>query len=216
MYLLIVGAGKIGEKLIELALQNKDDVVVIEKEKEKCEEISKKYDVIVINADATLKETLIEAGADSANAILTTADDATNLLVISLAKSLGIPLLVSVVNEEENRAMFIEKGVNIVENPSLITAEHLYRAIRHPLVKEYINLGDKMEIFKIGIQENSKMVGRKVEDARLPKMVTLIAIERGEQVIIPLPDTSFEAGDLITFLARKDKIDDVMKIFLKE
>ncbi|RLF55284.1 MAG: TrkA family potassium uptake protein, partial [Thermoplasmata archaeon] len=72
MYLIIVGAGEIGEKLIKLALQNKDDVVVIEKSKERCDEISKKYDAIVINADAREKETLIEAGAENADALIAT------------------------------------------------------------------------------------------------------------------------------------------------
>jgi len=90
MYIVIVGAGEIGEKLIRLALQNKDDVVVIEKNKEKCDEIAKKYDAVVINADATVKETLEEAGVDKADALVTTADDATNLLVISLAKTMGV------------------------------------------------------------------------------------------------------------------------------
>ncbi len=216
MYIIVVGAGEIGEKLVDLALKNKDDVVIIEKNKEKCEEISKKYDAIVINADATVKETLVEAGVDNADALVTTADDATNLLVISLAKTMGVPSLVALVNNEESRPMFMEKGVNVVGNPNIITAEYLYRAVRRPLVKDFMTLGQRAEIFKIVVPQDSKIIGKRVKDAGLPKMVSIIAIERDSEVIIPAEDTCFKAGDLVTLLARKDKIDKTMEIFFKK
>ena len=216
MYLIIVGAGEIGEKLIALALKNKDDVVVIEKNKEKCEEISKKYDAVVINADATDKETLLDAGADNADALITTADDATNLLVMSLAKSIGIPSLVSIVNNEENKPMFIEKGVNIVGNPAAITAEYLYRAVRRPMVKDFMSLGERAEIFKISIPPNAKVAGKAVGEVKLPRGVSIIVIERDSEVIIPAEDTRFQPGDLVTLLARKDKIDKTMEVFFEK
>ena len=216
MYIIIVGAGEIGEKLAALALKNKDDVVIIEKNKEKCEEITKKYDAVVINADATEKETLLEAGADSADALIATADDATNLLVISLAKSIGIPSLVALVNNEENKPMFIEKVVNIVGNPAAITAEYLYRAVRRPMVKDFMGIGNRAEIFKISIPPESKVAGKTVGDVKLPKGVSIIVIERDSDVLIPSPDTVFHPGDMVTLLARKDKIDKTMDLFFRK
>ncbi|MCD6481224.1 MAG: TrkA family potassium uptake protein [Thermoplasmata archaeon] len=216
MYLIIVGAGEIGEKLITLALRNKDDVVVIEKDKEKCTEISKKYDVVIVNADATEKETLMESGADNADALIATADDATNLLVISLAKSLGIPSLVSLVNNEENEPMFIEKGVNIVGNPAAITAEYLYNAVLRPMVKDFMTLGNKAEIFKIKIPINSKVVGKQVGGVKLPRGVNIIAIERNDEIVIPSEKSVFKEGDVVTLLARKDKIDKTMNVFFEK
>ena len=61
MYIVIIGAGGIGRKLVELALKDKHNVVVIEKGQEKCEELARKSDVTIINADATQEETLKEA-----------------------------------------------------------------------------------------------------------------------------------------------------------
>lgn len=216
MYIVIVGAGEIGEKLIDIALKNKDDVVVIEKDKEKCNEISEKYDVVVVNGDATEKEVLEKAEVRNANALVTTADDATNLMVISLVKmqEMKVPSLVSVVNNEASKPMFIEKGVNIVGNPSAITAEYLYRAIRRPMVKDFMALGSKAEIFKIKVPEGSKIAGKTLEDLKLPRKVSrVVAIERNSDFILPEDDTVIREGDIVTILARKDKIDKIMDIF---
>ena len=216
MYLIIVGAGEIGEKLLNIALKNKDDVIVIEKDKAKCDEVSNKYDAIVLNSDAREKETLIEAGADHADALVTTADDATNLLVVNLAKALGIKSVVSVVNNEENESMFVEKGVNIVGNPTALTAEYLYRAISRPMVKDFMTLGNKAEIFKIVIPKESKVVDKIVGEIKLPKGVNIIAIERNSEIIIPSPESVFKAGDTVTILARKDKIDKTMGVLFEK
>ncbi|MEA2054545.1 MAG: TrkA family potassium uptake protein [Candidatus Thermoplasmatota archaeon] len=216
MYMLIIGAGGIGQKLTDLALKNKDDVVVIEKDKEKCDEFSKKYDAVVINADATVKETLENAEINKADALVTTADDATNLLVISIAKNMGVRSLVSVVNNEESKPMFIEKGANIVGNPDALTAEYMYRAVKRPMIKNFMSLGGHAEIFKIVLPEQSELIGKKLKEINLPSRVSVIAIERNSDIIIPIPDTRLAVGDCITVLAREDKIDKAMELFSKK
>lgn len=216
MYVLIVGAGGIGQKLAELALKNKDDVVVIEQDKEKCEEFAKKYDAVIINADATVKETLEDAEIERADALVATADDATNLLVISLAKNMGVNALVSVVRNEESRPMFIEKGANIVGNPNVITADYLYRTVQRPMIKDFMTLGGQAEIFKIILPDHSRLVGRTLKEINLPKRVSIVAIERNSDIIIPVEETRLAAGDSITVLAREDKIDKAMELFCKK
>ena len=210
MYIIIVGAGEIGQQLTEIALANKEDVVVIDKSKEKCDEITRKYDVVAIVADATEKETFEEAGIEKADALVATADDATNLMVVSLAKHMGVPSLVSVVNQKESEPMFLEKEVNIVENPNILAAEYLYRNVRYPQVTDFMRLGGQAEIFKITLPEESKLVGKTLRELDLPGRVLIIAIERDSDIIIPVEETKLVANDSITVLARKDRIDKAM------
>jgi len=89
MYIVIVGAGGIGKRLTELALKDgHHNVIVIDKDQANCEEIARKYDAVAINADATQEETLDESEVRKADVLVaTTNDDATNLLVVSLAKN---------------------------------------------------------------------------------------------------------------------------------
>ena len=137
MYIVIVGAGGIGRRLTEIILKDgKHNIIVIDKNQERCEEIARKYDAIAINADATPEETLDESEINKANVLVTTTrDDAVNLMVVSLAKNKGVKHLISVVNQEESKPMYMEKNVKMVKSPNIVMAEHLFKSIKHPRPK---------------------------------------------------------------------------------
>ncbi|RLF51886.1 MAG: potassium transporter [Thermoplasmata archaeon] len=215
MYIVIVGAGGIGKRLTELALKDSNhNVIVIDKDQARCEEIARKYDVVAINADATQEETLDESEVKKADVLVTTTnDDATNLMVIGLAKNKGVKHLVSVVNQEESKPMYMEKGVKMVKSPNIVMAEHLYKSIKHPNVDEYMNVGKYAEIFRLPIAPNSKLSGKTIRQIGLPKKALIVAIERDNKFIIPTEDVKLFAGDKVTVLAHKDQVDKVAELF---
>jgi len=215
MYIVIVGAGGIGKRLTELALKDGNhNVIVIDKDQARCEEIARKYDVVAINADATQEETLDESEVKKADVLVTTTnDDATNLMVIGLAKNKGVKHLVSVVNQEESKPMYMEKGVKMVKSPNIVMAEHLYKSIKHPNVDEYMNVGKYAEIFRLPIAPNSKLSGKTIRQIGLPKKALIVAIERDNKFIIPTEDVKLFAGDKVTVLAHKDQVDKVAELF---
>ena len=211
MYIVIIGAGGIGKRLTEIILkEGKHNVIVIDKNQEKCEEIARKYDAVAINADATQEDTLDESEIKKANVLVaTTSDDAVNLMVVSLAKNKGVKHLVSVVNQEESKPMYIEKNVKMIKSPNIVMAEHLYKSIKHPSVEEYMNVGKYAEIFRIPISNNSKFSGKTIKKIGLPKKSLIVAIERDKKFIIPTDDVELFAGDKATILAHKDQVDKV-------
>ena len=211
MYIVIIGAGGIGGRLTEIILkEGKHNVIVIDKNQEKCEEIARKYDAVAINADATQEDTLDESEIKKANVLVaTTSDDAVNLMVVSLAKNKGVKHLVSVVNQEESKPMYIEKNVKMIKSPNIVMAEHLYKSIKHPSVEEYMNVGKYAEIFRIPISNNSKFSGKTIKKIGLPKKSLIVAIERDKKFIIPTDDVELFAGDKATILAHKDQVDKV-------
>jgi trk system potassium uptake protein TrkA len=217
MYIVIIGAGGIGKRLTEVALKDGNhNVIVIDKNQEACEEIARKYDAVAINADATQEETLEESEVKKADVLVaTTNDDATNLMVISLAKNKGVKNLVSVVNQEESKPMYMEKGVKMIKSPNIVMAEHLYKSIKHPNVEEYMNVGKYAEIFRIPISDNSKHSGKTIKKLGLPKKSLIVAIERDHKFIIPTENVQLFSGDRVTVLAHKDQVDKVAELFLE-
>ena len=215
MYIVIVGAGGIGKRLTELALKDGNhNVIIIDKDQARCEEIARKYDAVAINADATQEETLEESEVKKADVLVTTTrDDATNLMVVSLAKNKGVKHLVSVVNQEESKPMYMEKHVKMVKSPNVVMAEHLYKSIKHPNVEEYMNVGRYAEIFRLPIASNSKLSGKTIKKIGLPKKSLIVAIERDHKFIIPTDDVKLFSGDKVTVLAHKDQVDKVAELF---
>jgi trk system potassium uptake protein TrkA len=215
MYIVIVGAGGIGRRLTELALKDgRHNVIVIDKDQANCEEIARKYDAIAINADATQEETLDESEVKKADVLVaTTNDDATNLLVVSLAKNKGVKHLVSVVNQEESKPLYMEKGVKMVKSPDIVMAENLYKSIKHPTIEEYMNVGVYAEIFRLPISEESNLSGKTIKKIGLPKKSLIVAIERDHKFLIPTEDVELFSGDKVTVLAHKDQVDKVAKLF---
>jgi len=213
MYIIIVGAGGIGGKLVEFALKDKHNVVVIEKDQEKCENMARRYDVAVINADATQEETLKEAEIKKAGALVaTTGDDAINLMVVSLAKNMKVPMLISVVNKEEAKPMFMEKEVNMVKNPDELMAEYLYKSLKHPTVDDFMHVGENAEMFTLPLSMKSKLSGKNIKKVKLPKKCLIVAIEREGEFIIPTEEVEIYPGDKITILAPKEQVDKVGKL----
>jgi trk system potassium uptake protein len=218
MYIIIVGAGGIGKRLTEHILNEaKHNMIVIDKNQERCEEIARKFDAVAINADATLEETLDEAEIKKANVLVaTTDDDAINLMVCSLAKNKGVKHLVSVVNQQESKPMYAEKNIIMVKSPNVLMAEHIYKSIIHPDVEDYMNVGKHAEIFRIPVAPNSKFSGKTIKKIGLPKKSLIVAIERDHKFIIPTEDVELFAGDKATVLAHKDQVDKVAALFSGE
>ena len=215
MYIIIVGAGGIGRRLTELAVsEGKNNVIILDKNQERCEEIARKFDAVAINADATQEEALDEAEVNKANVLVTTTrDDAVNLMICSLAKNKGVKHLVSVVNQEESKPMYMEKNVKMVKSPNVVMAEHLFKSIKHPSVEDYMNVGKYAEIFRIPVSANSNFSGKTIKKIGLPKKSLIVAIERDNKFIIPTEDVELFAGDKATILAHKDQVDKVAALF---
>lgn len=214
MFIVIVGAGGIGKRLTEMAIKEKHNVIVIDKNQERCEEIARKYDAVAINADATQEDTLDESEIKKADVLVTTTkDDAVNLMVVSLAKNKGVKHLVSVVNQKESKPMYTEKNVKTVKSPNVVMAEQLYKSIKHPTVEEYMNVGKYAEIFRIPIAPDSKFSGKTIKKIGLPKKSLIVAIERDHKFIIPTDDVELFSGDKATILAHKDQVDRVAALF---
>lgn len=218
MHIIIIGAGRTGRHVVESAVNDNHDVYVIEKDKTVAEVIATQFDCIVINADATRLETLKEAKAEKADAIVvTTNDDAVNTLVILLAKQLGVKRLVSSVNNEDHLPVFEHLGIDTVESPYRLNGKYLYRAVQGPNVKEFLDLGDGIEILEIDVAKNSSVDGKRIKELSqlnlLPSGSKIILIKRNNQIIIPEGETLVMCEDVVAVLSPKNKSYLVAQIF---
>lgn len=220
MYLIIVGAGDIGSPLIEIATAGGNEVVVVEQNAERAEQAAQRYDCLVLQDDATVKETLEEAGADRADALISTTDrDATNVMVCLLGEELGVTEIVSVVHDPQHMSLFERIGVGTMGNPQRLIAEYLYRAVTRPAIVDYMRLGGKAEVFEIVVAPDAPVAGLTVEAAaqagHLGEELLIVAVEREgvDAPITPRGGTELRAGDLLTVYSASGATAEVTDVF---
>lgn len=205
MYLVVVGAGNIGTPLIEIATASGNEVVVVERDDQKATETGREFDCLVINDDATVKETLVDAGVGRADALVSTTDrDAVNVMVCLLAQEFAVPSVVSVVHDPAHMELFERIGIQTMENPQRLIAEYLYRAVERPAIVDYMPVGEEAEVFEIAVARDADVLGCTLAEANetglLPNDVLVVAVERddGEPPITPRGETTLREGDLVT------------------
>ncbi|NEU56011.1 TrkA family potassium uptake protein [Halorussus sp. MSC15.2] len=220
MYIVIVGAGNIGTPLIEIATAGGNEVVVIEKDEKKAERAASTHDCLVLNDDATIKDTLVDAGIDRADALISTTDqDATNIMVSLLGQELEVPNIVSVVHDADHMELFRRIGVHTMQNPQRLIAEYLYRAVKRPSIIDYMRIGDEAEVFEISVGSDAAIAGKTIQQAAteglLPDDMLIVAVERDDsnKPVTPRGNTEVRAGDVLTVYSERGATPEVTDVF---
>ncbi len=216
MYMIIVGAGSIGTSLIDIAVAEKNNVVVIDANVDRGSKISDRYDITVLSGNATSSDTLREAGSDRADAlIVTTSDDAVNLMVVSIAAELGVASIVSIVNDKDHAEFFRKLGANVMENPEEVVAYHLYNAVKRPNVQDFTMLPQGAQIFRFTVSGESPLVDRSIAESRqrdrIPESMRVVAITRDGAPSIPADDTVILENDVLTVFTLDRATDEVIE-----
>jgi len=220
MHIIIVGAGNVGRPLLGLATQSGDDVVVIEQDETQAQAIANNYDCMILNADATRRSTLKEAGAGRADTLITTTQmDAINFFVCMLGSELDIPNISSVLHRVEHRELFSKMGVNVMKSPYHLAANELYRTAQQPPINDYMTVQGSAEVFNIEVTEAAEIAGMTLEDAKMnglvPDDVLIVASvpEGSNEPEIASPTTSIDAGDTLTVYSDRGADPAVTDIF---
>jgi trk system potassium uptake protein TrkA len=216
---VIAGGGNIGFRLAR-ALEGTNQVKVIERNWERAREISEQLNkAIVLHGDAADEEMLLDENIDSADVFVavTNAEEA-NILSAMLAKRLGAHKVMALINKPAYAELMQAGTIDIAISPQQITLGTLLARVRRGDVVKVHSLrrgaAEAIEAVAHGDARESKVVGRLIEEIRLPRGATISAIVRGEEVLMAHHDTLIEADDhVILFLADRRQIDEVERLF---
>jgi len=203
MYIVIIGAGKVGFFLAKRLVNNNHIVSIIDKNKLICEETAKDIEALVINGDGCDPKILEEAGIMRADVVVAvTGDDEDNLIICQLAKErFNIQRTVGRVNNPDNEHTFSELGIDIPVDATKIIAKIIEEEVSF---SDFVNLMSfkrgKLAIVRVDLPEDSPVINKEIKDITLPKDSVLVSILRGETVIVPKGDTVLQPGDDVVAL----------------
>jgi len=203
---IVCGAGRVGSHLVRQMQRAGETFVVIENDADKVQELSERK-VLVLQRDATIEETLHDAGVEHARGLAACLpDDSDNLYVVLTARGLNPNLhIVARAAEETAERKLKRAGANIVVAPTIIGGHRLAVALRKPAVGDFIDsitvntLG--LEFEQVAVEIGSPLAGRKLRDTinRNVLDVVIVSVQRkgGEALFNPQGDTQIEAGDVL-------------------
>ena len=220
--LVIAGGGNIGLRLAR-TLENTHQIKLIERDPRRARRASEiLQNTIVLQGDAADEELLIEENIDSADvfAALTNSDEA-NVMSAMLARRLGARRVMALVNRAAYGELMEDRNIDVVISPQTITIGSLLAHVRRGDVVRVHSLrrgaAEAIEVVVHGSADRSRVIGRRIEDIDLPSGASIVAIARGEQVIMAHHDTLIETEDhLIVFLADRRHVEALERLFQGE
>jgi len=217
--IIFAGGGNIGRRLA-LRLEKEYNVKILERDPERAGAVSEELrKTIVLQGDAADEDLLQEEGIEDTDVFCAvTNDDEANILSAMLAKRLGARTVMALINRTSYVELVEAGPIDVAISPQQATIGTLLTHVRRGDVVMVHSLrrgaAEAIEAIAHGDRHSSKVVGRRVEEVKLPRGTSIAAIVRGEEVIIAHHDTVIESEDhVILFLVDKRRIAEVEKLF---
>jgi trk system potassium uptake protein TrkA len=222
--LMLAGGGKVGLRLAR-NLAGQYGVKLIERDKKRCEYLASQLpsSMLILNGDGADEDLLQEENVGEMDLFLAlTSDDEDNIMSAMLAKRMGARRVMALINRRAYADMMQGSTIDIAISPAQTVIGELLAHLRRGDVAAVHSLrrgaAEALEGIARGDIKTSKLVGRRVEEIKLPKGVSMGAIVRGEgknsEVLMPHHDTLIEANDhIVLFIPNKQDVRAVEKLF---
>jgi trk system potassium uptake protein TrkA len=205
MKVVIAGGGAVGTFIADELQQAGHTVHIIEQDVGRVERGRAQGDPPGVSwyaADACEVSSLRTIGLDDADVVAAvTGDDEDNLVVSLLAKQeFAVPRVVA-------------RGVDVsVSTPHLLTALVEEAVSVGSLVRLLSFEGGRASLIEVTLATSSPAADREIVDLDFPRDSTVVAVLRGDRVVVPRGDTRLAPGDEVLVLVTDDSIDDVRGI----
>jgi len=215
--LMILGGSPTGEILAKQLAKQLDSIKLIEKNKEKCIDLSEKLpdNVIVVNGDGRNSDMLLEESIRDYDAfVAVTNSTETNILACVAAKGFGVPRTIAEVENLEYIKLAESMGVDAVINKKLITASRIFKFTLSSKVRfiKYMS-GTNAEVLEYIVSPDTKITKVPLKDMNFPKNAIIGGIIRGNESYIAVGDTKIEAYDRVAVFALPEAVKEVDKFF---
>ena len=197
MYVMIVGYGHVGYHLSRALLAIGHELLIIEKDQDRCEHIRQELGSVALHGDATDVQVLKTAGINRADVLVATASDEDNLAACQMAKSgTGSPRTIAVVREPENEPLFKVLGVEVVVNGTHQILSTIEEELPGRTLQHLMNLRSaEVRMVSITLPEDSGAVGRSPEDLELPPNSFIVLLVKHDGPYLPSNSLILSAND---------------------
>jgi len=217
MYVVISGGGKVGSYLALNLVKKRHGVAVIEKRSEVLEKLAEELPtgILLIEGDGCDVKYQEDAGVAHAYIFAAvTGNDDDNLVSCQLARArFAVKRTVARINSPKNEHIFHALGIEGISSTTIISRLIEEEATIGDIIRLHTLKKGQISLVEIDLPKDYCLVcNKKVHELNLPEGSVLVAIMRGDRVIVPKGDTMMEAGDRVLAVAASGKEGELRRI----
>lgn len=223
MRIVIAGAGAVGTHLAKMLSVENENVVLLDDSEEKLGKLESLFDLQTIVGDPTKISALKSAGVDHAELfVAVTPHESRNITACVLAHYLGAAKTVARIDNYEylmpkHKEYFKSLGVDSLIYPEQLAAEEIATNIRYSWMRQMLEFGDgALVMVGVKVRGNASILNIPFKELVRDIPYHIVAIQRGDETIIPRGNDVILPEDLVCFMTTHDQIPYIRKITGKE
>ncbi|GAB3311712.1 Trk system potassium transporter TrkA [Haloplanus rallus] len=211
MHIIVVGAGQVGSS-IAADLANAHDIVVVDRDGDRTEDLAYSLDVLTVQGDGTALSTLEEADIDEADMVIASTDnDETNIVICSTARAVSDSFTVARVKNTEYLRTWERSqgafGVDFMVCTNLLAAESIVRVVGIPAARDVDSFADgHVQMAEFEIPAGSPVTDQSIAEADRFESLTFAAVLRDDEVEIARGDTNLGEGDRVVVIGSPESV----------
>jgi len=216
---LIIGGGNIGFNLARNLENTMEEarIKIVEKNKERAEHIANNLNnSLVINGNGLDEDVLKEANIEDAETVLAlTNDDEDNLMVSVLVEKFSKnKRTMALINKPNYSLLQNSLKIDDLIDPRMNTVSSILKHVHKGTIETaYTILNGEFEVIEAEIIESSELINKELKNSNLPEDIRIGAILRKNDIIIPTSKFIFEKKDIVVFLAKRNQLSLVERLF---
>ncbi|WP_227765472.1 Trk system potassium transporter TrkA [Zhaonella formicivorans] len=215
MKIIIIGAGKVGFSLAQRLSEEKHDIVLIERDRERREIVDNYLDVMTIVGHGASPRVLEAAGVKNSDLVIAVTDiDEVNMIACMTAKHFGARKTIARVRDPEyaeySKSFFKQlAGIDLIINPELVTAIEISKVLKTPAALDVEDYAEgKVQLVELRVDPGSPVIGRTLKEAVLPPAVLIAAILRDDKIIIPRGHDTIKKDDIVFIVGQTESMEE--------
>ena len=224
MKIIIGGAGAVGTHLAELLSNEKQDIILMDEDKDKLSAMDSNFDLMTVCASPTSIMALKNAGVSDADLfIAVTPEESRNMTACMIATNLGAKKTVARIDNYEyllpkHKEFFAKLGVHSLIYPEMLAARDIVDAIKMSWIHQWWEFyGGALILIGAKMKETAQILNVplfELGSRNIP--FHIVAIKRGNETIIPRGDDTIKLNDIVYFTTTRKYVPYIRKISGKE
>ena len=221
MNIIIAGAGDVGTHLAKMLSNEYHDIVVIDPDAEKLQQLASNSDLLVVEGSSTSIAALKDANVKKADLFIAVAhSEETNIISATLAKRLGAKKVIARIDNNDyllpnNKEIFLNLGIDSLIYPEKLAAKEVIGLLGQTSSTEYVDFsGGKLSLVVFRLDRDAPVIDQTILEATKNNKsldYRAVAIAREGETIIPRGNDQFKINDLVYVISNQSAIKEMLE-----